>query len=65
MCNPQQIAAADVMVTAMNSVHDQGYIHGQPGVHSGSTMDWAKGAAGIKYSYLLELRDDGMTDLLH
>ena len=59
MYSTPQRAAADVMVNAMNSVHGQGYIHGDPGPHSGSTMDWGKGSAGIKYSHLLELRDDG------
>jgi len=27
--------------------------------HLGSTQDWAKGVAGIKYSYTIELRDAG------
>ncbi len=28
-------------------------------VATGGSDDWAKGVAGIKYSYTLELRDEG------
>lgn len=48
------------MIDAMNSVNNQGYRHGHPGVHSGSSIDWAKGTIDAPYSYLLELRDDGI-----
>jgi len=35
-----------------------------PDAASGSSYDWAKGVAGIKYSYTLELRDRGQYGFL-
>ena len=35
------------------------HLFGCVGRFSGNTMDWAYGAQGITYSYILELRDTG------
>lgn len=40
------------------------YIVGTKWIVPGSSDDWAKGVAGIKYSYTIELRDRGIYGFL-
>lgn len=53
-------AKAKIGVDAIFSVHREIFTYGpsstQLYINSGSSKDWAYGAAGIKYSYVLELR---------
>ncbi|KAK2710442.1 hypothetical protein QYM36_011835 [Artemia franciscana] len=64
---PEDIAdlkrLAKIGAEALRSVHGTNFRIGTtPGllyIASGSSNDWAKGVAGIKYAYTLELRDKG------
>jgi hypothetical protein len=55
------LALAWKAVNAINAVHNQTYEAGTSPVlmypFSGSSADWSRGAAQIKYPYLQELRD--------
>lgn len=55
--------AADVAVAALTKVYGTEYEVGSSTnvlyVASGGSDDWAKGGAGIKYTYTVELRDTG------
>ncbi|XP_064640774.1 carboxypeptidase B-like [Lineus longissimus] len=54
---------AQVGVDALNRTHGTSYTMGSPAsilyAAGGNSLDWAKGVAKIKYSYILELRDTG------
>lgn len=51
---------ADIGVAALKLVHGKSFLRGTPPAilyaASGGSYDWAKGVAGVKYSYTLELR---------
>ena len=48
---------------AVQRVHNTSYLIGSVpdllALASGTSQDWAKGVAGVKYSYTLEMRDVG------
>lgn len=52
-----------VSVAALAAVHGTQYTYGSIAptlyVASGASVDWAYGVAGVKYSYVVELRDTG------
>lgn len=58
-----QAALATAGARAIKKVHGTSYTVGTSTnvlyTASGGSDDWAKGSAGIKYSYTMELRDKG------
>lgn len=59
------IARGKVFADAAKSVHNTVYkvVNSAGDLYkaSGATDDWAKGVLGVKYTYTLELRDEGMS----
>lgn len=61
--NVDLLRVANRAVDALEAVYNTDYGVGSPAVilysATGGSYDWAKGVAGIKYSYTIELRDRG------
>lgn len=61
--NEAMSAVAEASVTALTAVHGTEYVYGPLGytlyLCAGNAVDWMYGSLGIKYSYLVELRDTG------
>ncbi|XP_030847922.1 carboxypeptidase B isoform X2 [Strongylocentrotus purpuratus] len=59
----QQYSLARDAISALSAVYGTDYVYGSIAntiyPASGSSVDWAYGVAGIKYSYAVELRDTG------
>ncbi|CAG0880549.1 unnamed protein product, partial [Darwinula stevensoni] len=73
-----QMEVADILASALEERHGTEFISGTAPdtlyevagflaiavIASGTSIDWAKGVAGIKYSYGIEMRDTGVWGLL-